>query len=472
MTARVPPLDLQQVTPRVFWTDRPDRPSARPALQGSVEADLVIVGAGYSGLWAALQAADEAPGRSIVVLEAEVCGDGASSRNGGFCNSSLTHGVEQGASLWPNEIQGIVGLGRQNFDQMMADIDRYDIDCGAYLCAALDGATEEWQMEELHASIEIQQAVGNDVEMHDEDEMRRRLNSPTFIGGRSRYNHHALVDPARLVWGLAAAAERVGVRLFDRSPVIGVEETSSHTSGRTMVVSIDGGTVHADRVIVATNAYRGPVRRMRRYMIPVYDHVLMTEPLTSEQMASIGWAGREGAGDSASQFHYTRLTEDNRILWGGYDATYHFNNGIDPAFELSEGTHQKIAGHFYAMFPQLEDVRFTHRWGGPIATTSRFTATWGTSHGGRLSWVAGYTGLGVAASRFGARVALDLVDGLETERTELEMVRRHPFPFPPEPMRSAAVGLTKRAIQRSDERDGKRGAWLGLLDRFGIGFDS
>ena len=151
---------------------------------------------------------------------------------------------------------------------------------------------------------------------------------------------------------------------------------------------------------------------------------------------------------------------------------YHFGNGVDPAHDQSEQTHGLLAQHFFATFPQLEGLRFTHRWGGPIATTTRFTVTWGRAHHGRAVWVAGYTGLGVAASRFGARVALDLLDGRATERTELAMVRRAPFPFPPEPLRWAGVALTRRAIQRSDDREGRRGPWLRLLDRFGIGFDS
>ncbi|MCP3990396.1 MAG: FAD-dependent oxidoreductase, partial [Actinomycetia bacterium] len=131
-----------------------------------------------------------------------------------------------------------------------------------------------------------------------------------------------------------------------------------------------------------------------------------------------------------------------------------------------------LAEHFFQTFPQLDGLRFSPRWRGPIGTTTRFTATWGTAHDGRLAWVAGYTGLGVGASRFGARVALDLAFGDATERTELEMVRKKPFPFPPEPLRWAGIQLTRRAIQQADQKAGKRGLWLGLLDRFGIGFDS
>jgi glycine/D-amino acid oxidase-like deaminating enzyme len=249
-----------------------------------------------------------------------------------------------------------------------------------------------------------------------------------------------------------------------------VTAVTDHSSALEVVTP--GGTIRSERVLMATNAYPGPVRRPRRYVIPVYDHVLMTEPLSTEQLASIGWEESEGIGDVSNQFHYYRLSEDDRILWGGYDATYHFNNGLDPQHDQSDHTHGMLAEHFFETFPQLEGLRFTHRWGGPIATTTHFSATWGTAHEGRLVWVAGYTGLGVGASRFGARVALDLVFGQSTELTELEMVRTKPFPFPPEPLRWAAIELTRSAIQRADRRRGKRGPWLGLLDRFGVGFDS
>jgi glycine/D-amino acid oxidase-like deaminating enzyme len=277
----------------------------------------------------------------------------------------------------------------------------------------------------------------------------------------------SLLDPARMIWGMRAAAESLGAAIYEHSPALDITG-----NGSALEVASQGGTVTSPRVVMATNAYPGPVRRPRRYVIPVYDHVLMTEPLTSQQMASIGWYGREGIGDVSNQFHYYRLSEDNRILWGGYDATYHFNNGLGPQHDQSDQTHGMLAKHFFETFPQLEGVRFTHRWGGPIGTTSKFTATWGTAHDGRLVWVAGYTGLGVGASRFGARVALDLVFGQATERTELEMVRKKPFPFPPEPLRWSGVQLTRKAIQRTDDNEGKRGAWLRLLDRFGVGFDS
>ena len=451
----------------VFWSDRPDSPEPADALVGPVDADLTIVGGGFTGLWAAIQMLEDKPGANVVVLEAETCGFGASNRNGGFCDASLTHGLENGISHWPDEVGTLVSMGIENLDAIEATVSRYRIDADFQRTAEISVATEPWHLTSMPAEVEAYAGVDVDAEFLDEQRMQTAVHSPTYLGGVIVRGTVALVDPARLCWGLRSAALSLGARIFEGSPVrrIDDEPTGVH-------VHTAKGVVRSASVIVATNAYRAPVKSPGRYTIPVYDHVLMTEPLSSEQMASIGWRGREGIGDASNQFHYYRLSEDDRILWGGYDATYHYRNGVDPAFDQSEETHGMLAEHFFETFPQLAGLKFSHRWGGPIGTTSRFTAAWGTSHKGRLVWAVGYTGLGVGASRFGARVALDLVLGQTTERTELEMVRKKPFPIPPEPLRWASVQATRKAIQRADHREGRRGAWLSLLDKFGIGFDS
>jgi len=458
---------LDGAQPAVFWSDRDDAPPVSPVLGGTITADLTVIGGGFTGLWAAIQALEDEPGLRVVVLEGERCGFGASSRNGGFCDSSLTHGLENGLSHWPDDLDLLVRLGRENLDGIEASIDRYRISADFSRAAEVGVATEPWHLEGLQESLAKHRSIGDTVELLDAEAMQARVHSPTYRGGLIRHNDASLVDPARLCWGLRSAAEHLGAAVHEGSPVTAVEP-----DGLALNVVTPTGTVRSDRVVMATNAYPGPVRRPRRYVIPVYDHVLMTEPMSTEQLASIGWQDREGIGDVSNQFHYYRLSAEDRILWGGYDATYHFNNGLDPRHDQSGRTHRMLAEHFFATFPQLEGLRFTHRWGGPIGTTTHFAATWGTAHEGRLTWVAGYTGLGVGASRFGARVALDLAFGQATERTELEMVRKKPFPFPPEPLRWAGVELTRTAIQRADRRQGKRGPWLALLDRFGVGFDS
>ena len=457
---------LAGAKPAVFWSDRDDAPPRAPALAKNIIADLTIIGGGFTGLWAAIQALEEQPGLTVAVVEGERCGFGASSRNGGFCDSSLTHGLENGISHWPDDTETLVRLGRENLDGIEAAIKRYRIEADFRRAAEIGVATEPWHLEGMPDTVELHRSVGDDVDPLDADQMQARVHSPTYLGGLIRRNE-ALVDPARLAWGLKAAAESLGAVVYEGSPATSLTHDASGLN-----IVTPGGTVQSERVVMATNAYPGPVRRPRRYVIPVYDHVLMTEPLSTEQLEALGWEDREGLGDLSNQFHYYRLSEDDRILWGGYDATYHFNNGLEPGHDQSDLTHGMLAEHFFQTFPQLEGLRFTHRWGGPIGTTTKFTVTWGTLHQGRLVWVAGYTGHGVGASRFGARVALDLVFGHKTERTGLEMVRKKPFPFPPEPIRSAGVAMTRAAIQRADRRQGKRGLWLGLLDRFGVGFDS
>jgi glycine/D-amino acid oxidase-like deaminating enzyme len=453
--------------PKVYWTDDLAAPERAAPIVGAAGADLVVVGAGFSGLWAAILAVTESPGRSVVILEADTAGFGASSRNGGFLEASLTHGIGNGMSHWPREFERLEHLGKENYRAIVEFIKKNDLDVGLEETGVIGVATEPWHVAEIKKTQAMHHRFAQSAEVLDRSTVRERVHSPTYLAGLYVPHGTAIINPAQLAWGLRRVAESLGVVLYDDSPVIGVEESN----GR-LVVTTPRGSVRTSKVVVATNAYRSPVRKMRKFIVPVYDYVLMTEPLTGEQMATLGWEGREGLSDVSSQFHYYRLTTDNRILWGGYDAIYRFNSAVGEQYDQAGGTHQVLAKHFFETFPQLADVTFTHRWGGPIATTSQFTATWGTSHGGDLSWVGGYTGLGVGAARFGAKVALDLVDGTTSELTELEMVRKQPIAFPPEPFRYVAIQMTRRAIARSDARQGRRGAWLKILDRFGVGFDS
>ena len=275
------------------------------------------------------------------------------------------------------------------------------------------------------------------------------------------------MDPARLACGLRRAALEDGARVFEGSPVRRLRR-----DGPSVLLETDRGRVRAERIVLATNAYPPLLRSVGRYVIPVYDYVLVTEPLSAQQRAALRWEHRQGVADSGNRFHYYRLTPDDRILWGGYEAIYHFSNGVAERFEESAETFELLARNFAATFPQLEGIRFTHRWAGAIDTCSRFCVTFGRALGGRAAYAVGYTGLGVGASRFGARVALDLVHGRDTELTRLELVRSRPLPFPPEPLRYATVQGTRRALARADERGGRRGPWLRLLDRLGAGFDS
>jgi glycine/D-amino acid oxidase-like deaminating enzyme len=258
--------------------------------------------------------------------------------------------------------------------------------------------------------------------------------------------------------------------VYEGTPALDVAETGSATHG--LVVRTPQGSVTARRVVLATNAHTaGLLPAAGHRYVPVYDYVLVSDVLTPEQRKAIGWAGREGASDSGNRFHYFRLTPDDRILWGGYDAVYRWRGPIAQEHDVDAATHQALQRNFAAMFPALADLQFPYRWGGAIATTSRFTVTFGTRFSGRLVYALGYTGLGVGASRFGGTVLADLLQAPDSELLQLRMVRRAPFPFPPEPLRYGSIALTRHALAKADET-GRRGLWLAALDRFGIGFDS
>jgi glycine/D-amino acid oxidase-like deaminating enzyme len=448
-------LDAAAAVP--LWLDSPARPAPRPPLDGDTETDLVVIGGGFTGLWTALRAKERAPDRRVLLLEADRIAQHATGRNGGFCEASLTHGEANGRQRWPEEYDALDRLGRENLAQLAATVERYGIDCDLRMDGVLSVATRPHEVADLEP---------DEPGFLDATRVRTLVDSPTYLAGRVEADGCALVDPARLAWGLAEAAESLGVRIAEHTEV----EDVSMRRGR-VLVRTPAGTVTADRVVLATNAFRPLLARLRFHTVPVYDYVLATEPLTGEQLAAVGRTGRQGIADSGNQIHYYRLTADDRIVWGGYDAIYHFGRRIDPALDDRRATHRLLAEQFYETFPQLRGVRFTHRWGGVIDTCTRFCAFFGTGLRGKAAYALGFTGLGVGASRFAADTMLDLLDGRRTERTRLRMVRRRPLPFPPEPFAYAGIQLTRWSLARADVT-GRRNLWLRTLDRLGLGFDS
>ena len=457
---------LADAAPRPFWTDRPDAPVACEPLTAATSCDLLIVGGGLTGLWAAIEAKAADPAADVVLLEGHEIAFGASGRNGGFFSESLTHGVAHGLSLWPREMPILLRLGRENISEIIDFLAAEGIDARLRMCGKTAVAVKPHQVAELRASTALHVEFGESAVMLDADEVRADVDSPTYLAGMRVRSGGGLLDPALLCWGLKRAALARGVRIHEHSPVVHLEQSSSGVDVRT-----DHATATARTVLLATNAYPPLLRRLRSRVLPIYDHVLVTEPLTPRQLAEIGWPESQGMTDAGNQFHYYRRTADDRILWGGYDAVYYFGNRTDPSREQRDRSHGLLAAQFFDTFPQLEGLRFTHRWAGLIDSTSRFTPVFGTAMAGRLGYAVGFTGLGVGASRFGARTALDLLAGRSTERTELELVRRKPVPFPPEPLRFPLVQFTRAALAREDLA-GRRGLWLRTLDRFGIGFNS
>lgn len=446
-----------------FWTDDvADQAAQYPALPGDTRVDDAVVGGGYAGLWTAIKLKTEHPERRVLLLEAVRVGWAASGRNGGFCEASITHGEPNAEARWPEETGTLRRLGYENLDAIERFIADNKLDVDFERTGQLSVANAPHQVGWLGESDDPA------VVTLDAAQVQERIASPTFLGGEFSPHENANLHPAKLAAELARHAASIGVEIHEGTPVKRLDGGSDTP----IQLTTERGTVTAERVALCTNVFPSLLKRYRFHTVPVYDYVLMTEPLTDEQLASIGWDGREGLADMANQFHYSRLTKDNRILWGGYDAVYFAGGKIRPEHEDRMESHRRLASHFFTTFPQLAGVKFTHRWAGVIDTSTRFCAFFGQAHGGRVQYVSGFTGLGVGATHFAADVIVDRLEGRVTERTELKMVRDVPLPFPPEPAASIGINLTRWSMDRADHNEGKRNLLLKTLDALGLGFDS
>ena len=460
---------IADAEPYPYWLESAEIPESNPTLVRDEHCDLCIVGGGYTGLWTAILAKERDPSRDVVLIDKGEVGGAASGRNGGFMEASLTHGVGNGMDRHADEIDTLEELGLRNLNEIEAAIERYGIECEYERNGVIDVATTshpDSYLDGLREEHELLRSLGQRVRWLDQDAMRAEVDSPTYIGGLYRMDRAAVVDPAKLAWELKRVAEALGVRIYEHS-----RATSIDKDGRGVAVVTPLGTVRCAQAVLGTNADRPLLKRIRHYMIPVYDYCLVTEPLTTEQMDRIGWANRQGLSDITNQFHYYRVTSDNRILWGGYDAIYFWRSKVAAEKESRPETWAKLSSHFFETFPQLEDVSFTHTWGGAIDTSTRFSVFFGSAMSNRVVYAVGYTGLGVAATRFAASTMLDLLGGRKSIATKTDFVRSKPLPFPPEPFRFAGIQATRWSMDRED-KTGKRNAWLRLLDRIGLGFDS
>ena len=456
-----------------LWHDPEIMPDPEPALSKDETCELLIVGGGFTGLWAAVQAKEREPSADIILIEQTFVGDGASGRNGGFLSTSITHGETNTEAQFPGEEEKIGALGRQNITELLETFERYGIDARYEETGETSLASSPEIAAEMYAEFLEAKAAGEPVTWYDEDGIREQVNSPLFCAGRKHQDGlRGIVDPTRVCWGLKnVLLKQLGVRIFEGTRMIKVKPV-----GETGMSAIcEGGVIRSDKVLLATNAYTSSISKIRNSVIPVWDYQIATEPLTDAQLDKIHWGkpeSRHALSDNLNMFHYFRLTKDNQITWGGGGAVrYYFNRGIDRELMNAQARYEQLATEFFEMFPQLAgEVKFSHRWGGIIATSTRFCVVPGVKHNGRLAWAVGYTGHGVSASRFGARIGIELLGYQPSEVVNMKLVTSKALPWPPEPIRWMAVKMTQRALVKADRNGGKRGLWLKFLDALGLGF--
>jgi len=462
---------LQDAALRPLWHDPDIMPEPLPPVSSDKHCELLIVGGGFTGLWAAMQAKEREPDADIILIEQSFIGDGASGRCGGFLAADVAHSQTDIEHRFPVEAERLEELGAQNLKEFLETLERYDIDARYENVGGTRVALDPESVKRLHAEYQHEKAEGEDVVWFDQEAMREQVNSPRCYAGLwHRGNQEGVIDPARLCWGLKdVLVNRLGIRIFEGTRLLDVEPIGKDG----MLATCEGGVIHSEKVLMATNAFTSSIGKIRRSVLPVWDYQIATEPLTDEQLDRIGWGktSRHALSNDVNMFHYYRLTKDNRITWGGGEAVrYYFNNGIGEKYMDASACYEQLAKEFFEMFPQLVDVKFTHKWGGIIATSTRFCMVPGVAYEGRMAWSVGYTGHGVGATRFGARIGIELLGYQPSEVIKMQFVTSKSLPWAPEPIRWLGVRFTQRALIKADHNGGARGLWLKFLDKMGLGF--
>ncbi|WP_421580767.1 NAD(P)/FAD-dependent oxidoreductase [Shinella sp. M31] len=453
---------LADVKMEPFWLDRPDRPEVLSPLTAARNADLLVVGGGFTGLWAAIQARQAKPDGTVILIEKASVASGASGRPGGVVSTSVMHGLSNAARIFPKDIAALEVLGKENMHGFMQTIADNGIDCHAEWGGELNVAIDDSQIDSLRDEHALHLKYGHNAVFLDQSALADHIRSPRYKAGVWTKDVAGTVHPALLAWGLKRLALELGVEIYESTPLETIEET-----GGKMGVTTPHGSVTAGRVLLATNAFMAGHKHIKRRIVPIRDRVLATEPLSEAQIAAIGWGNRQGIYDMRTQMNYMRLTKDNRIIFGGRLA-YAFNGDTSPAVDRARDTYAPLARAFFDTFPQLEGLRFTHAWSGAIDLSTRMAVHFQRYFDGKVVYAGGYSGFGVSASRFGARVALDILAGSTLPESRLEFATQLPSIVPPEPFRWLGAQITMNALDTADAKGGWRMPWLKFVSALGF----
>lgn len=433
-------------------------------MEGELRSSITIVGGGFTGLWTALFLKELDPAIDIILLDQGRVGYGGSGRNAGMLSETIDHSHQLAIVHFGfDEAKKLAQLGRQNIEEMSAFLNSSGIDCNLELTGRLYVALTDGQLEEAERSIEVATNLGvPGMRLLGKKEIQSELSSPLYLGGVFAPGG-GILNPVKLVDGLKRTAMNRGVKVFEHTRVLDFSQSRIKT---------DRGSVASDKIILATDAYTHKLYpKILHRFIPLYDYILVSEPLTQEELASIGWSRRQGVTDGRTFFNYYRLTADNRIVWGTSEAMYYPPNRVEEACDHSPSHYAALHQSFKHHFPQLIDLKFRYAWGGPIASTTRLTPFFGSLESGRVLYGLGYTGHGIGSTRVAGKILAHLALNKKHELLELAMVRKKPFPYPPEPLRSLAVNAVTRSLRRIDAGE-EPGLILRILDRMGIGFSS
>jgi glycine/D-amino acid oxidase-like deaminating enzyme len=443
-----------------YWLSSFDL-SPRAALPGDRDVDVVIVGAGYTGLWTAYYLATADPALRIAVVEAHVAGFGASGRNGGWCSALFPTSPEAMARRHGRAAAvALVQAMESTVDEVGRVAAAEGIDCHYTKGGTITLARDVTQEARGRALVESESAYGVDVSWLSADEAAK-LCKATSVRGGVYTPHCAAIHPGRLVRGLARAVERLGVVVYEQTRALSV---------RSGVVATDRGRVRAPVVVRATEGYTAGLAGMKRSLVPLYSLMVATDPLPQSFWDTVGLARRETFADFRRMIIYGQRTADDRLAFGGRGAPYHFGSRVAPANDQDARVHAMLAETLVELFPDLGPTPpIAYRWGGPLGVPRDWTASVGFDRASGLAWGGGYVGDGVATANLAGRTLADLVTGVSSPLTSLPWVGHRSRRWEPEPLRWLGINTSLRIMDRADAREhhtGRRYRPADMLGRF------
>jgi glycine/D-amino acid oxidase-like deaminating enzyme len=446
-----------------YWLDSLGPVPDEPALKQDTNCDLLIVGGGFCGLWTAIQSMEQDPERDVVLIEAKSVANGASGRPAAIMSTSVMHGIDNTERIFPDDVAELERLGRENMDGFQATVERYAIDCDIEWGGEMKVSIGDDGLDTVEEDYQLYLKYGHDAVKLDRAGVQAEIKSPIFHGGTWSRKRSGTVHPGKLVRGLKQAALKLGVKLYENTPHL-----NNNKTGDGITVTTPRATIKARKVLLATNAWAVGHRHISRRVAAIRDRIIVTEPLTDAQMEQVGWQHRQGIYDTRTQLNYMRLTADNRILFGGR-LDYFYGNDTDPALDKTPQPFIRLVQSFYRTFPQLTaEIKFSHAWSGPIGLTTRMAVHYQKYHHGDMVFAGGYSGFGVTASRFGARVGLAILDQTDIPEARMQFARTVPDYIPPEPFRWIGAKITMYALDTLDEKGGWRKLWVAIVQKMGF----
>lgn len=416
-----------------YWLTTGDYQANQP-LQEKIEVDIAVVGGGFTGLSSAYHLKEAEPNLKVALLESQVIGYGASGRNGGFSMTKMgmmhsltavrfgkTKTLE--AHLYAEKA---VAYTRQL-------IEKLQIDCDYEHSGFLWVATSEKFKKRLYNELEFIDKIGiKGIELISEEDLRSRINSPLYVGGAWWEPESGILNPARLAWGWKKVIEPLGVEIYENSPVAEIRK-----EGGKLCLDTAEGTVLAEKVVLAANAWSHFFTRTKFKQAPVWTYIVMTEPISEQQFQEMGWQDRESIEDFRDLVHYYRLTADNRLVFGGRDVNLSW--GKDMNRDKDDTIFKQLQGDVLQTFPALKGIRFTHQWGGPVSATLDLFPAMGYAGDKNVIYSLGCVGHGVSLTQLNGATLADLALERTTDLTRSFFVNRKTLPIPPEPIRRAVL---------------------------------